>query len=138
MGLHCEGYPPRFEFCEMMTVEGRRSPEDTTRGRNSVASPQFILAESSSNFSTVPQHQTTASADPTSPSPEDTPLDFTSPSLPSPASPLQSRFLPLQIGSASCLTGKPSLHQDIITNHCLIDYCMKNRFASFLCLCCSK
>ncbi|RSM10785.1 hypothetical protein CEP52_003293 [Fusarium oligoseptatum] len=131
-GLHCEGYPPRFQFCEMMTVPLARRDSQSTR-RDSVAlssTPSFPISgesPSGSSSAAVQEAVTTASVtDSASPqaslSPDQGLPDSTILSLPSPASVSHSPFTPVHIGSTSPLIGTPDLSQDIISNRPLIDY----------------
>ncbi|RSL49336.1 hypothetical protein CEP51_015505 [Fusarium floridanum] len=131
-GLHCEGYPPRFQFCEMMTVPLARRDSQSTR-RDSVAlssTPSFPISgesPSGSSSAAVQEAVTTASAtDSASPqaslSPDQGLPDSTILSLPSPASVSHSPFTPVHIDSTSPLIGTPDLSQDIISNRPLIDY----------------
>lgn len=132
-GLHCEGYPPRFQFCEMMTIPLARRGSSSTR-RDSVAlssTPSFPISgesPSGSSSAAVPEAVTTASVtDSASPqaslSPDQGLPDSTILSLPSPASVSHSPFTPVHIDSTSPLIGTPDLSQDIISNRPLIDYC---------------
>ncbi|KAH7242940.1 hypothetical protein FSOLCH5_006576 [Fusarium solani] len=131
-GLHCEGYPPRFQFCEMMTIPLARRGSSSTR-RDSVAlssTPSFPISgesPSGSSSAAVPEAVTTASVtDSASPqaslSPDQGLPDSTILSLPSPASVSHSPFTPVHIDSTSPLIGTPDLSQDIISNRPLIDY----------------
>lgn len=132
-GLHCEGYPPRFQFCEMMTVPLARRGSSSTR-RDSVAlssTPSFPISgesPSGSSSAAVQEVVTTASVtDSASPqaslSPDQGLPDSTILSLPSPASVSHSPFTPVHIDPTSPLIGTPDLSQDIISNRPLIDYC---------------
>ncbi|GAW17732.1 hypothetical protein ANO14919_071980 [Xylariales sp. No.14919] len=130
-GLHCEGYPPRFQFCEMITAAAprRRSLVDPSRN-SATASTRSLplsadLGESPSGSVEEPGGLTVASATGSASShaslspdrPESNIL-----SLPSPASPARSVFSPVYIDSTPPLPGTPDLHDEALANQYLIDH----------------
>ncbi|KAF4987803.1 hypothetical protein FDECE_15296 [Fusarium decemcellulare] len=128
-GLHCEGYPPRFQFCEI-SVPGSRGSDNATQDSVTVSSTQsFPLSapagESSTEpSSTVPEAlaavSTVDSASPqTSLSPDQILPDSTILSLPSPSS--HASFSPIRIEPPPLIEGT-DLEHDLISNRPLIDY----------------
>ncbi|KAM5376348.1 hypothetical protein ACJZ2D_005570 [Fusarium nematophilum] len=116
-GLHCEGYPPRFQFCEMVTVQ---VPHGSEAAAESAPSLPPLGDSPASGTSVVVDGLTTASPDSASPQASFSPdggaavLDLPSQSGPSPS--------PVALTPASPLTGSPNLDDDLLSNQPLIVY----------------
>ncbi|QKX57861.1 uncharacterized protein TRUGW13939_04981 [Talaromyces rugulosus] len=98
-GLHCEGYPPRFQFCETVTA-----PVPSASPSGSLVAP-----EAPTKASTVDSISSQASL-----SPDHALRNFTTSGSPPPSSPAYS--------PSSCLAGAPDFNQDISSNRRLIEY----------------
>lgn len=127
-GLHCEGYPPRFQFCEMVTVSERGSSSSRPRRGSNTQSPSRSLPVSNESSSGVALTEVLMTASvqtqshETSFSPDEFSLDATGLSLsspPSPISPSPPLASPPQ-GPTTPLTGSPDLDHDLLTNQTLI------------------
>ncbi|KAI1741175.1 fungal-specific transcription factor domain-containing protein [Xylaria scruposa] len=133
-GLHCEGYPPRFQFCEMITAPRRQS--SVVLRRNSIAvstcslprsiisgeSPSGSLAEPEALVTTSKTNSASlqASRSPGRARPESNILSI--PSSPLPAhSELSAQPSPVHVDSDSSLLGPTDQHEEI-TNQQLIDH----------------
>ncbi|KAF5556275.1 hypothetical protein FNAPI_5798 [Fusarium napiforme] len=122
-GLHCEGYPPRFQFQETLTVTPNQSSSQpaTSDGLDASPSQPVILSQSLPELS-MPSDavaaRLSASLSPEYPVRETSALTLTSPQT--------SATLSLSPDLAS-FTVSPSAHNDlendIATNRHIIDYC---------------
>ncbi|KAI1746648.1 fungal-specific transcription factor domain-containing protein [Xylaria castorea] len=127
-GLHCEGYPPRFQFCEMITAPRRQSPVDLGRNSITVSTPLSespsgspaeleALAVTPKTDSASPQ----ASLSPGRVQPDSSILSVPSPPL-SAHSELSAQLSPVYVDSTLSLVGPADLHEEILANQQLIDH----------------
>ncbi|KAF4972247.1 hypothetical protein FSARC_1144 [Fusarium sarcochroum] len=133
-GLHCEGYPPRFQFCEILTAPSRKkssdisSPSDplplsTTATRDesvleSPAVPETVFSATPSvdhSFTESLGDNLLESAE--NPSQNSSISDYSSPSSPTNAQPSAT-----QASSASPLVPVPQLENEVIANQPIIEY----------------
>lgn len=130
-GLHCEGYPPRFQFCEMVTVSERGSSSSRPRRGSNPQSLSRSLPVSNESPSGVALTEVLMTASVQTPSheisfsPDEFGLDATGLSLsspPSPISPSPPLASPPQAPTTP-LTGSPDLDHDLLTNQTLIIHC---------------
>jgi hypothetical protein len=136
-GLHCEGYPPRFQFREVLVAPSQQRNSETPSSSDPLHLPTATaLAEPALGIPTVPQTANAAT------SPMDFPLTESSDnSLPEPAedliprnpsissahsspwSPTNTQFPANQASHASPLVVNSQLQSEVIANQPIIEYC---------------
>lgn len=134
-GLHCEGYPPRFQFREILTTrEGQQSSEVTLSNDPLPLSTIMGLAESVLELPAVPEttftatpsvdHSVTESLDNSLPeSAEDLPQDSSVSNHSSASSPISIQPPATRVSVASPLVVVPQLQNEVIANQPIIEYC---------------
>jgi len=121
-GLHCEGYPLRFQFCDMITVP--RLPNSAGARADSASKPTESPSRSAEAPEALTAGVTTGSPSSPGPSPWAGSPPLTIPSLLSPLSSKSSPVSTVHLETAAPpLIAAPELQDDIVTHQPLIDYC---------------
>ncbi|KAH8157239.1 hypothetical protein CIB48_g11008 [Xylaria polymorpha] len=127
-GLHCEGYPPRFQFCEMITASGCQSSADPRRNSITASLPLPAVLRKSPSGSPAEAEAlavtstTDSASSQVSLSPGQARPDSSTSSHSSPPSPSHSQLSSVPIDSTPTLVEPTGLHEEIIENQQLIDH----------------
>ncbi|GAW25826.1 hypothetical protein SAMD00023353_1400080 [Rosellinia necatrix] len=135
-GLHCEGYPPRFQFCEMVTAPDPQSSVGLRRNSITISPRPLPLATilggspaqgpplsppAGSDTPAIISITDSASPQVTLP-PSETQPDSNVADISSSPSSAHCQLSALYVDSDSVLAGPTDLHREILTNRQLIDY----------------
>ncbi|CAH0024630.1 unnamed protein product [Clonostachys rhizophaga] len=132
-GLHCEGYPPRFQFCEVLTAPSRKKSSNVSSSSDpGTSSTVTTFDESVLESPTVPEtviavtpsveHSVTEPLDNNSLEPaEDLTQNSSISDYLSVSSPTNTQYSTTQVSFASPLVPVPQLENEIIANQPIID-----------------
>lgn len=134
-GLHCEGYPPRFQFCEVLTAPSRKKSSNVSSSSDpGTSSTVSTFGESVLESPTVPEsviavtssveHSVTESLDNNLlESAEDLTQNSSISDYLSVSSPTNTQYSTTQVSFASPLVPVPQLENEIIANQPIMEYC---------------
>ncbi|KAK7227886.1 hypothetical protein V2G26_000056 [Clonostachys chloroleuca] len=133
-GLHCEGYPPRFQFCEVLTAPSRKKSSNVSSSSDpGTSSTVSTFGESVLESPTVPEtviavtssveHSVTESLDNNLlESAEDLTQNSSISDYLSVSSPTNTQYSTTQVSFASPLVPVPQLENEIIANQPIMEY----------------
>ncbi|KAM0226698.1 hypothetical protein ACHAP5_012336 [Fusarium lateritium] len=122
-GLHCEGYPPRFQFQETLVISPGQGVEEASPDIADVSPTQVV--EDCSLLESLEISDTTAPDIPL----QHTILDSSALALPSSLSSATPTLSPPQESFDGRVSGNLDLENDILTNRHIIDYYMLRGFS---------